>query len=112
MSKKAQGYYYSTVLDIVAWEKKMGFKHHLSFDWTDEFRIIREGVYIEKTNVAVQCRADAIEPHPVPHYRRCQNKTRNKNGLCHIHLLVDQNLTIKYRKDEQKTNVIMESSLM
>jgi hypothetical protein len=30
---------------------------------------------------------------------RCGNKTRNPNGLCHIHQLIDKNVTIKYWKD-------------
>ena len=99
-SKTPNGYYHSTILDIVLWEKKMGIKNNLSFDWTNEFKMVHnDKIESKKNDVVVQCKANAIDPFPVAHYRQCQNKTRNSNGLCYIHQLIDKNVTIKYWKN-------------
>ena len=89
--KKAKGYNYSTPKDIFEWEtKKMKFKNHLTYYKPTEK---------SKTIQSVQCSANSIDPFPVSHYRQCENKTRNSNGLCYIHQLIDKNVTIKYWKN-------------
>jgi hypothetical protein len=88
--KKAEGYYYATQKDIFEWETKMKFKNHLTY-----YKQTKKS----KPTQSVQCGANAIDPFPVAHYRQCQNKTRNPNGLCHIHQLIHKNVTIKYWKN-------------
>jgi hypothetical protein len=83
----APNYKYSTIKDIVEWEKRMGFNNNLSFTWTDEFKnvnLISKEIRKEKIK-KTQCLGIAIEPHPVYHNRRCKLNTSNPNGYCRYH---------------------------
>ena len=92
--KKAEGYYYATQKDIFEWETKMKFKNHLTY---------YKPTNKPKTIQSVQCGANNTT------YKnwhigdrediRCGNKTTNPNGLCHIHQLIHENVTIKYWKN-------------
>ena len=105
MNNKAPNYGYSTIQDIVEWEKRLGFKNNLSFTWTDEYkRTHSPNAQSKKLLTSVQCKSNNTT------YKnwyigdredfRCGNKTRNADGLCYIHQLIDQNVTIKYWKDK------------
>jgi hypothetical protein len=103
---KAQGYYYSTIQDIVEWENKLKLKNNLSFTWTDEYkRTHQQKGKVKKLTTSVQCSAnnfsDKVWYIGDSEDYRCRNKTKNANGLCYLHQLRDQNISIKYWKDKK-----------